>query len=220
MFTGIITALGSIVRAQPTAHGAGARLQIRVSGPGYEDVRLGESIALDGVCLTVIARRQRVFTVELSAETLARTTAGSWKKGDRVNLERALALGDRLGGHLVLGHVDGVGTIGAKEAAGEAVRVEIAAPRPLLPLIAEKGSVTVDGVSLTVNGVHGESFDLMLIPFTLRETTLGTKTPGARVNLEADVVARYVARLMAAAAGGAGRPGVTIETLKEHGYLT
>ena len=157
---------------------------------------IGESIAIDGVCLTVVERQAGSFSVEAGAETLARTTMAELRVGDGVHLERALALGERLGGHLVLGHVDGVGkvVVARPESGGHAL--ELAVPASLLPFMLEKGSIAVDGVSLTVNSIRGDRIALFLIPETLRRTTLASRTVGASVNLEADVLGKYVARLI------------------------
>ena len=163
------------------------RLNIATALPAAS-FTLGESIAIDGVCLTVVDRQGDTFAVEAGAETLARTTLSALKAGDLVHLERALALGERLGGHLVLGHVDGVGqvTLSKPDAGGHAL--EIGAPPAVVPFVLEKGSITVDGVSLTVNAVREDRFSVYLIPETLRRTVLGTKRAGARVNLEADIL--------------------------------
>lgn len=191
MFTGIVQAVGA-VRSAVRADG-GATLAIACP---FERIALGESIAVDGVCLTVTAVRDGAFTADASAETLARTTLGDRRPGSRVNLERALAAGDRLGGHIVSGHVDATGTLRRREASGTSEKLVFHAPDEVARFVAEKGSITVDGVSLTVNGVHGNEFDVMVVPFTQSATTLGERGPGDRVNLEADVIARYVLRAL------------------------
>lgn len=194
MFTGIVQTIG---RIRSLARGErGARLRIDAA---FERLAKGESIAVDGACLTVVEVHPDGFEIEATAETLARTTLGDRASGEGVNLERSLALGDLLGGHLVLGHVDGVGRVASKEEIGDgAAKVVFWAPEAIRSLVAPKGSISVDGVSLTVNGVGSETFDVVLIPFTRSHTTLDARGPGARVNLEADVVARYVLRALEA----------------------
>jgi riboflavin synthase len=157
---------------------------------------LGGSVAVNGACLTAVARRGRRFEADLGPETLARTTLGTLRPGDRVHLERPLRMGDPLGGHLVSGHVDGMGRLQTRRQHGDALALRIAAPAELAPFLAAKGSVTVDGVSLTINEVSGASFGVMLIPHTLSVTCLGERQKGERVNIEADLIAKHVARLM------------------------
>ena len=201
MFTGIVQGIGRIVECAPS--GDGVRLRIDVGALG-SDVAIGDSIAVGGCCLTVVERRDHSLAFDASAETL-RSTAGL-VEGAAVNVEKALRLSDRLGGHLVSGHVDGVGTVAvfAPVAGQEGSRLlEIDAPGELARFIAPKGSITVDGVSLTVNDVNANRFSVNVIPHTLAVTTLGTLAPGARVNLEVDLVARYVARLRDVDKGGA-----------------
>ena len=195
MFTGIITDLGRVRRLR---HGAGpaAGLELTIATAFETDeIPLGASIACSGPCLTVIAIEPGVFTVEASAETLARTTLGEWTEGTPVNLERALRLGDELGGHLVSGHVDGVARFVDRRPEGDSVRFTIEVPESLLRYIAPKGSVALDGISLTVNEVDGANFSINLIPHTLELTTLGALAAGSRLNLEIDLLARYVERL-------------------------
>lgn len=197
MFTGLVEDVGSIAEIAP-APGGGARVSVRTRLPN-QDLERGASIAVDGACLTVVERNNGTFSADVSVETLRRTTLSDRRPGDAVNLERPLALGERLGGHLVLGHVDGVGRIRGREQAGEAVRVVVELPRDLLPLVVEKGSVALDGISLTVNEFSGDDgISLMLIPETLRGTTWGNKRAGDRVNVEADILAKHVARLLQA----------------------
>ena len=196
MFTGIITDLGRVRRLRRgTGPEGGCEATIATAYP-VEEIVLGASIACSGPCLTVIAVEPGAFTVEASAETLARTTLGEWTEGTPVNLERALRLGDELGGHLVSGHVDGVGTVVARRPDGDSVRFTFRSPPALARFIAPKGSIAVDGVSLTVNEVEGDVFGVNLIPVTLQETGLGRLAAGNRVNLEIDLLARYLARLM------------------------
>jgi riboflavin synthase len=197
VFTGLVEDVGSIAEVAP-APGGGARVSVRTRLPN-QDLERGASIAVDGACLTVVERNNGTFSADVSVETLRRTTLSDRRPGDAVNLERPLALGERLGGHLVLGHVDGVGRIRGREQAGEAVRVVIELPRDLLPLVVEKGSLALDGISLTVNEFAGDdAISLMLIPETLRGTTWGNKRAGDRVNVEADILAKHVARLLQA----------------------
>jgi riboflavin synthase len=192
MFTGIVTAVGKIARASPTADG----LRLRIDAPtlGLDDVQVGDSIAIQGICHTVVAKESAAFEVETSAATLAVTTGLT--HGAEVNLEKSLRLSDRLGGHLVSGHVDGVGTLLELEELGGSARVRIEAPVSLAKYIARKGSITIDGVSLTVNAVEGACFDVNLIPHTRAVTTLGHVAPGSKVNLEIDLIARYVERVL------------------------
>jgi riboflavin synthase len=197
VFTGLVEDVGEIAEVAPAPSG-GARLSVRTRLPDA-DLERGASIAVDGACLTVVEREGGTFTADVSVETLRRTTLSDRRAGDAVNLERPLALGERLGGHLVLGHVDGVGRIRSREQAGEAVRAVVELPRDLLPLVVEKGSVALDGTSLTVNELVGtDAISLMLIPETLRATTWRHKRKGDRVNVEADILAKHVARLMQA----------------------
>ena len=194
MFTGLVQHVGRIRSLDRGESGA----RLRIDAP-YAGLAPGESIAIDGACLTVVRVHPDGFDIEATAETLSRTTLGDRVAGDGVNLERSLAVGDLLGGHLVLGHVDGVGRVISSDEIGDgAAKVVFWAPEALRPLVAEKGAVAVDGVSLTVNGVGEETFEVVLIPFTRAHTTLGDCGPGARVNLEADVVARYVHRILEA----------------------
>ncbi|MBL8682676.1 MAG: riboflavin synthase [Myxococcales bacterium] len=212
MFTGIITAIGSVGRVERKGHEAVFEFVCP-----YEALVLGESVACDGVCLTVVTTTARGFTAAASAETLSRTTLGQKQSGDRVNLERALRVDDRLGGHIVAGHVDAVGRVRARiDSGGEAERWQFDAPASVLKFIAEKGSIAIDGVSLTVNVVDAEGFEVTLVPFTLGHTTLGDKRAGSPVNLEADVLARYVARALE---GVAPRGGVTSELLARAGFM-
>ena len=201
MFTGIITDIGTVLESEQRGD-----LRARI-GTGYdpETLALGASVACDGVCLTVVDRgrdgAQGWFAVDVSAETVSKTTLGGWEPGRPVNLERALKVGDELGGHIVSGHVDGVGEVAAAVPEGDSLRVTIRVPEALAPFIAPKGSVAVDGASLTVNDVEGATFGINLIPHTRRHTTFAAMPPGRRVNIEIDVLARYVARLQAVQAG-------------------
>ena len=193
MFTGIITAIGRIASARP--HGDGVRLRIEAGGLGLDDVAIGDSIAIQGVCHTVVAKEAQAFEVDTSRATLDVTTG--LEAGRDVNLEKSLRLSDRLGGHLVQGHVDGVGRVVAFDDLGGSWRLAIEAPAALARFLARKGSICVDGVSLTVNAVEGSTFEVNVIPHTREATTFKGLAPGAAVNLEADMLARYVERILA-----------------------
>lgn len=196
MFTGIITGLGTLREVQPIGQGHDMRLVIGVAPEFLAGAALGCSIACSGICLTAVELNADSFSVDASAETLARTTMGQWKAGGRVNLERSLKLGDELGGHLVSGHVDGVGRVLSATPENASVRWRFGVPREIAKYIAVKGSVAIDGVSLTVNEVDAESFGVNIIPHTAAVTSFGTLQPGDAVNIEIDTLARYVARLM------------------------
>ncbi|MGH6925896.1 MAG: riboflavin synthase [Propylenella sp.] len=196
MFTGIVTDVGELLAVTPRE--AGVRLRIATGfDPG--EIALGASIACGGPCLTVVERGttdgRAFFDVEASSETLARTTLGEWMPGSRVNLERPVRMGDELGGHLVAGHVDGIARVLERHDEGGTARIALEAPADLARYIAEKGSVSLDGVSLTVNRVEDRRFEVMLIPHTLAVTTWGERRPGDAVNLEVDLLARYLERL-------------------------
>lgn len=193
MFTGIVEELGKIRSIQVKSQDATLEIQ---STDVLSDAKVGDSISVDGACLTIRFLTSEVFTVDVSAETLRRTTLGERKVGDPVNLERSLRLSDRLGGHLVLGHVDEVATICGWKDEGDASLMQVTISSATKPYIAYKGSVTVDGVSLTVSNLHADAFEVALIPHTKNVTTLGTKRTGAKVNLEVDIVARYLETLL------------------------
>lgn len=190
MFTGIITDIG-IVRS--VVKNGDTRMMIQTIFD-VESIAIGASIACAGACMTVVEKGLDWFAVDVSDASLACTTLGSWKEGDKVNLERSLKVGDELGGHWVTGHVDGVATVGSIKAIGDSHELVFSAPPELLPFIAQKGSVTVEGVSLTVNAVEADEFQVNLIPHTWEHTTLGTLQTGDQVNVEIDVMARYIAR--------------------------
>ncbi len=196
MFSGIVTDVGRIRRLRRGVGTDGGLEATIATAYDTADIALGASIACSGVCLTVVAAEPGAFSVQASVETLACSTLADWAEGTQVNLERALKLGDELGGHLVLGHVDGVARLIDRRPEGQSVRFVIEAPAVLMPYIASKGSVAVDGVSLTVNEILDNSFGVNIIPHTLRHTTLGEAPPGRRLNLEIDPIARYVARLI------------------------
>jgi len=191
MFTGIVTDVGRIRSVRQTNRDRRYEIETSYDLAGVD---LGASISHSGCCLTVVEKGDRWFAVEVSGETLSKTTLGDLKEGDRVNLERAAKLGDEMGGHIVSGHVDGVGEVVSVGAEGGSHRVRIRVPRPLHRVIAPKGSITVEGVSLTVNEVEDDVFGVNIIPHTWDVTTLGQLAPGARVNLEIDMLARYLAR--------------------------
>ena len=216
MFTGIIQATGEI-RALEQRDGD-ARLTIDVGQLDMGDVALGDSIAVNGVCLTAVQFDAHSFVADVSGETLACTTLGDLSPGARVNLEKALTPTTRLGGHLVSGHVDGVGEVLRRWSDARSERFRIRAPGGLAKYIAEKGSICVDGISLTVNRVEGAEFELNIVPHTLSETTMGDFTAGRRVNLEVDIIARYLERLLLGEK--AATPGGVTETLlAEYGFI-
>jgi riboflavin synthase len=198
MFTGIVTDLGEVRSVRPRADNL-HRITIYTRYPRAELIE-GASVACSGVCLTVVDTGQEDgrtwFAVDAAAETLALTTVGRWRHGTRVNLERALKIGDELGGHLVAGHVDGIAQVLAREALTDMARFTLRAPHALSRFVAQKGSVALDGVSLTVNTVVGDDFSVLIIPHTLSVTTLGFWRAGEEINLEVDTMARYAARLM------------------------
>jgi riboflavin synthase len=237
MFTGIVETRGTVEKIE----GKGTVTRLVVATPSdfpIERLPPGASIAVDGVCLTVTDRAPGWFSADLGPETLALTTLGALVPGARVHLERPLNLGDALGGHLVSGHVDGVGQVVARQPQGDALTLEIAAPPAVAPTLVVKGSVTVDGVSLTINSVDGDRFSVTLIPHTLTVTTLGEKTVGAPLNLEADLIAKHIDRLVTARLSSAPSPspspspsspppplasrpppaGLTLESLIKHGF--
>lgn len=211
MFTGIIEELGTIRDIRVV--GRDATLEVRCA---FRDYVIGESIAVNGCCLTVTEHGEDWFAAEASSETLEKTTLGSLSRSDRVHLERALRATDRLGGHIVSGHIDGVATLVGRTPIGKAIRVDIEVPAQLAPFLAPKGSVALDGVSLTVNGAQARRFDLALIPLSQGKTLLAEKPIGAKVNLEVDVLSKYVARLL----GSPGVDGVPPENPESDGELT
>ncbi|MSP04445.1 MAG: riboflavin synthase [Acetobacteraceae bacterium] len=195
MFTGIVSALGTIRSMSPMGEGADMRVVIATPWDDFSSVAIGASIACSGCCLTVVEFTPDAFAVDVSAETLSKTTLGNWRPGTRVNLERALKLGDELGGHIVSGHVDGVGQAISATPENGSARWCFRVPRDLAKFIAPKGSVAIEGVSLTVNEVSGEEFGVNIIPHTAAVTGFATLKPGGNVNIEIDMLARYVARL-------------------------
>jgi riboflavin synthase len=218
MFTGIIQSIGTLTRIEPK--GGDCRLTIDTGKLPMADVKLGDSIAVSGVCLTAVELGPRHFCADVSKETLSRTTLGDAKTGTRVNLELALLPTTRLGGHLVSGHVDGVGSVVDKHGDARSVRFTIEVPAPLARYIAEKGSICVDGISLTVNEVNGARFGINIVPHTLAETTLGETEIGRRVNLEVDVLARYMERLLLGDKAAECGSGISLELLKNSGFIS
>ena len=198
MFTGIVTDVGEVLAVESKAEGL-RRLKIASAYP-RDSIAIGASIAHSGVCLTVVelgaAGNRTAISVDAAAETLRLTTAGTWKQGTKLNLERAMKVGDELGGHIVAGHVDGVAELASREDLTDMARLTLRAPKPLMRFVATKGSVALDGVSLTVNDVTDDTFSVLIIPHTLSVTTLGAARIGDKMNLEIDLMARYAARLM------------------------
>lgn len=219
MFTGIIEAVGTVRGIEP--RGGDVRLSIATGKLDLSDVKLGDSIATNGVCLTAVVLPGDGFVADVSTETLARSTLKSLKVGDRVNLEKALMPQSRLGGHIVSGHVDGIGEVVGRDVSARAVLFRIKAPDELAKYIAEKGSITTDGISLTVNGLRGAEFDLTIVPHTVQETNIAGWTVGTKVNLEVDVIARYLERLLLGekAADASHQSGITMAFLAENGFI-
>lgn len=222
MFTGIIESVGYIEKMLPT--GDDIRLTVQVNKLDMSDVALGDSISTNGVCLTVVDFSANHYSVDVSPETIKRSGFAQYTAGDKVNLEKAMLPTSRFGGHIVSGHVDGVGEVTTVKKVDRWLEVWIKAPDELAKYISEKGSITVDGVSLTVNDVEGASFMLTLIPHTLQETIVGTYKTGSKVNLEVDLIARYLERLMlgdkaASHSSDSGKKGIDMQFLAENGFL-
>jgi riboflavin synthase len=218
MFTGIIEGLGAVTAVRPA--GSGKRLAVAADFD-LSGTRVGDSISVSGACLTAVAIAGRQFEVDVSPETLARTTLGSVRVGERVNLERALRLSDRIDGHLVSGHTDGTGTIHDREAVGNAVIVTVAVAEALTRYMIVKGSVAVDGVSLTINRLDPDRFSVSIIPHTAALTTIGFKQKGERVNIEVDLIGKYVEKFLTNQPGRSATPlsGVSMELLAKAGYI-
>lgn len=217
MFTGIIEAVGKIAAME--MRGGDARLCLHCGALDMGDVQRGDSIAVNGVCLTVVELKPSGFCADVSAETLGRTTLGGLHPGEAVNLEKALLAAARLGGHLVSGHVDGVGEVLQQQPEARSVCLRIQAPATLARYIAAKGSICLDGVSLTVNAVDGAVFDVNIVPHTAQATTLGAFHPGRRVNLEVDLIARYLERLVLGEHPAGDTNALSREFLAQHGFL-
>ena len=211
MFTGIIKAKGSVAAIEKRA--GDVRLGITAAELPWEDYAVGDSIAVNGVCLTAIRLHEAGFDTDVSVETLDVTTLKHLQVGDAVNLEPALRVGDALGGHLVSGHVDGIGKMTARADDARSIRMTFEVPAELARYVARKGSICVDGVSLTINEVSGNTFGLNIIPHTAEVTTMGTYEPGTAVNIEVDLLARYIERMLGSETGG-----LSIDFLREHGY--
>ena len=214
MFSGIVEVLGD-VRSMASGD-SGARISIE-AGALVEGVKLGDSIAINGACMTVVAFGNSMFEVDISSESLRMTNLGDLKAGDKVNLEKALVLGDRLGGHMVTGHIDGMGKIRERKADGDSIWLTVEAPPDVMRYLVFKGSIAVDGISLTVATCDEDSFSIAIIPHTSEHTTLTAKRDGAVVNLEADLIGKYVEKLLLPHAQ-ARAGGVSMDKLKEHGY--
>ncbi len=213
MFTGIVEELGTV---KTVTKGANSAVLTIAAATVIEDVNTGDSICVNGVCLTVVGFTSSGFSADVMAETLLRSNLGELKPGDRVNLERALKPSSRLGGHIVSGHIDAVGNIRSVRREDIAAVFTIAAPESVLRYVIEKGSIAIDGISLTVVDFSEDSFRVSIIPHTAANTTLGFKREGAKVNLEADMIAKYVERLFP---GAKGKPGMTKGFLAEHGFM-
>jgi len=217
MFPGIILAVGKIAAIESS--GGDVRLTLHTGKLPLNDVVLGDSIAVNGVCLTAIALGKDFFSADVSNETLSRTSLAHAKIGAPVNLELALTPTTRLGGHIVSGHVDGIGTVVEKKNDGRSIRFTLKAPDELAKYIAQKGSICIDGISLTVNHVNGAQFDVNIVPYTLSETTLNHAVAGTQVNLEVDLLARYMERLMKGDAAAKPYSAVTMELLQNSGFI-
>ncbi len=218
MFTGIIQAIGHIDTI--AARGGDVRISVNTGDLDLSDVALGDSIATNGICLTAVALSGQGFTADVSRETLSLTTLHLFKPGSRVNLEKALTLNTRLGGHLVSGHVDGIGRVVERRGDARSIRFAIEAPAGLAKYIAHKGSICIDGISLTVNAVRGAVFELNIVPHTLQETIMEGYQVDTRVNLEVDLIARYLERLMLGDRAAESEPGgITEALLKSRGFM-
>lgn len=217
MFTGIIEAVGSLTAVEPK--NGDLRLRVKTNDLDLLDVQLGDSIATNGVCLTVVELPGDGYWADVSVETLDHTTLRDWKVGMRVNLEKALTPQSRLGGHMVSGHVDAVGEVISRHRDARSERFRLRAPAELAKYIAHKGSITVDGTSLTVNAIDGAEFELNIVPHTVAKTVMGDYAAGSKVNLEVDLIARYLERLLLGdKAAEPSKPAMTMEFLAEHGF--
>jgi len=218
MFTGIVEAVGEIVALEPKS--GDLRVRIKTQGLDLSDVILGDSIATNGVCLTVVELPGDGYWADVSVETLDYTSLRQWRVGQNVNLERALTPTTRLGGHIVSGHVDGVAEVVSRTPDARSERFRMRAPKALAKYIAHKGSITIDGTSLTVNAVDGDEFELNIVPHTIAETVIGSYQAGTQVNIEVDVIARYLERLLLGdkAAESASGQSIDMAFLAEHGF--
>ncbi len=217
MFTGIVETVGTLEAL--TAKGDDISIRVNVGTLDMSDVQLGDSIATNGVCLTVVAFTSNTYTADLSVETLKKTGFAHYKAGDKVNLEKAMLPTTRFGGHIVSGHVDGVGEIIERQPVGRAVEFWVAMPPELSKYVAEKGSITVDGISLTVNDLRKNAFKLTIVPHTSAQTTMNDFQVGRKVNLEVDVMARYLERLISAKEEAEPESRLTMEFLQKHGFV-
>ncbi|MUK64687.1 riboflavin synthase [Aliivibrio fischeri] len=217
MFTGIIESVGTLQAITPK--GEDISVTVNVGQLDMSDVKLGDSIATNGVCLTVVAMTERTYTADLSLETLKRTGFVDYKAGDKVNLEKAMLPTTRFGGHIVSGHVDAVGEIIERHQTGRAIEFWIQLPQTLAKYVVEKGSITVDGISLTVNDIRKNAFKLTIVPHTAAETTMDNFSVGQKVNLEVDVIARYLERLVSGQKEEQPESSVTMDLLAKSGFL-
>ncbi len=214
MFTGIIEDKGKVIRIEHKGQGKKLTLELPIH---LTEVQLGDSININGACLTVVEKRGKTIGLDLSLETLQKTVLGELKEGDHVNFERALKLTDRMGGHIVTGHIDGSGVISEKRREGDFIHLKIRIPKFLSRYVVQKGSIAIDGISLTVNECEDEEIRMTLIPYTLEKTTLIDKKVGARVNVEADIIGKYVEKMINR---GYGKPkDMDLSFLKEHGFI-
>jgi len=214
MFTGIIEDKGKVLKVEHRGQGKRLTLELPIN---LTEVQVGDSINLNGVCLTVVEKRGETIGVDLSSETLQKTVLGELREGDQVNLERALKLSDRLGGHIVTGHTDGIGVISEKRWEGDFLHLRIRIPKFITKYVVQKGSIAIDGISLTVNEYEDEVIEITLIPYTIEKTTLIDKKLGDRVNVEADILGKYVEKVMNR--GDEKSKGVDLSFLKEHGFI-
>jgi len=214
MFTGIIEDKCKVVRVEHRGQGKRLALELPIH---LTEVQLGDSINVNGVCLTVDEKRGQMIVLDLSQETLQKTILGELKEGDQVNFERALKLNDRLGGHIVTGHIDGIGMVTEKRKEGDFLHLKIRIPKVLLKYVVQKGSIALDGISLTVNECENEEVKMTLIPFTLEKTTLMSKKTGDRVNVEADIIGKYVEKMLDR--GDGNSKNMDLSFLKEHGFI-
>ncbi len=214
MFTGIIENKVKVIRIEYKGQGKELTLELPIH---LTEVQLGDSINVNGVCLTIVEKRGRMIGLDLSSETLQKTVLGELKEGDQVNFERALKLSDRIGGHIVTGHIDGLGVISEKRKQGDFIHLKIRIPKFVSRYVVQKGSIAIDGISLTVNECEDEEIRMTLIPYTLEKTTLIDKRVGGRVNIEADIIGKYIEKMMNR--GDEKSKGIDFSFLKEHGFI-